>query len=132
MRLRALAVFVLLAGASWAKPQTKPKLYRLWISTPDGKWDEQIADLFSRKLPTVEPMVIKHRERYKTAPELPVPVCEREEYYLFSPGEELLRIGCVNAASAATAIPEISAAITKYEAEVSASGNPTVLAPRRR
>jgi len=77
-------------------------------------------------------VVIKHRERYKTAPELPVPVCEREEYYLFSPGEELLRIGCVNAASAATAIPEISAAIAKYEAEVRAGGNPTLLLPRRR
>lgn len=128
MRLSVIIFCTGIVGAVWAKPP----LYMVWISTPDGKWDEQIADLFARQLPTVDAVLIKHRERYKAASELPVPVCPREEYYLFSPGEELLRIGCVDAKSAATAIPEISAAIARYEAEIRAGGNPTLLMRRRR
>ncbi len=110
----------------------KPRLYRLAVATPDGKISEQVLDLLERGLPGIGISVVKSRERYARQPHLPVPVCERAEYYLFSPGEELLAIGCVEDAFPALIIPTVTNATKSYEAEVKAGRNPTVLAGRLR
>jgi hypothetical protein len=127
LKFAGFALFV--AGSfAWAKPS----LYRLSVATPDGKISEQVLDLLERSLNGIEISVIKSRERYARQPHLPVPVCDRAEYYLFSPGEELLAIGCVSAAFPALAVPEVTNAVKRYEAAVKAGRNPTLLTLRPR
>lgn len=115
--------FVISSGLSAAPP-----LYKLWITTRDGKIAEREADFLSRKLPAIDVVFLTHAARYKKTPELPLPVCQIREYFLISPGDELLSIGCIEPSQEGQAVTQVSQVISRYEADLRAGRNPTILA----
>lgn len=130
MTRRAVVCIVLCCGVGllWGKPRQ----YLLWLATKDGKADERLADFLERKLTVVDIQLLKQSERYKQLPHLAMPVCTGAEYYLFSPAEDLLAVGCVDAAYPGLAVQAVADAMNRYTAEIRKGGDPTVLATRRR
>jgi hypothetical protein len=128
MTFRVIPLILILVGAAIAKPP----LYRLWIVSRTGKISDTLADLFARRLQGVEVAVLDKSERYNKTPHYPMPVCEGEEYYLLGPGDELLRVGCIDQKFPTLAFPEISQALGAYETNTGKRSSPAVLAGRGR
>lgn len=102
--------------------------YRLWLATKTGKIAERALDVLERRLSDAEIQLITERDRYGKMPHLAMPVCTGVEYYLFSPAEDLLAVGCVDPSVPGLAAQAISNAMANYAAEIRKGVDPTVIA----
>lgn len=115
---RGLAKYFFFCTVCFGGLAADPPRYRLWLVSPDGKWDRQSSLFYREKLGRTDLVIMRSSERYKARPDLPMPVCEHFEYYLFSPADDLLRIGCVDPAFKPILVPVVQDAIRRYEADI--------------
>jgi hypothetical protein len=104
-----------------------PPRYRLWLVNQDGKWDRQSTGFYREKLAQTDVEILSTARRYKTSPQLPVPVCEKYEFYLFSPADDLIQFGCIDTSFKGSAVPEVREAIRRYAADIRRGKEPQVI-----
>ena len=103
------------------------KAYFLWISTRDGTLSQKAYHFLERKIPEAELFITSLKERYARFPELPLAVCKKAEYSLFTPNDLLLYVGCVDGEQDSSTVWGVRRVIAEYERLIREGKNTTAL-----
>ncbi|MBS0617541.1 MAG: hypothetical protein JSR44_05090 [Spirochaetes bacterium] len=104
--------------------------YRLIVANKVGHPQEPLAGMLKRRFATTEIQFLRERERYRKYTYFPMPVCENISFYLLSPADELLAIGCLDNASMSEGVRRIELSQARFEREIRRGERVTILGAR--
>ncbi|MBV6494769.1 MAG: hypothetical protein LDLANPLL_02806 [Turneriella sp.] len=103
--------------------EIKPKEYFVWIVNPQGRLKQYEKDFLERQLENAEVAFISTGALYKAHPNLPTSICKNSEYFLFSPEDALLQIGCLGSPDERSILLGIKESIEAHKKSMRAGVN---------
>jgi len=101
--------------------------YRLIVANKSGQPQEPLVGMLKRRFTTTEIQFLRESARYRTYTYFPMPVCENISFYLLSPADELLAIGCLDRESLNEGVRRIETTEARYRREIRQGERVTIL-----